>query len=1247
MRIPARIKIALLALVVAAFCAVLLLAVLPTAIANSREARRFLEGRLAAETGARVSFGALRVRLLPGPCAALADLRLSWPQGATLEAPRLEFCLDPFALLRGRVALEEIALEAPAIQAALPAVSPSSPGLPDLSVFPGLAERLARSLPAARVTVRGGRLLLEEGGGRAFLLRDLALAVEGGGREGLSWSATGAAEGLEFFSFAGRHEGSPGTTRANLSTRGVDPARLQEFLHPGGPLRIAAGTIEAFEAEALFGPGDTSAITLTAGSAELLLETGGRRTALAIERLEARLGREGLRTHLSVPGLSFRNPAAALTLDAVVDDRATPRIQVTIAGRAGVERAREAALGLLGDFEDVRLLFEVLRAGNAPEVEVRLTGDTWSDLDRLDRLFLRGRLAGGRIRLPWVDLDLEEVNGEARIERGILHGRALSARTLGASGSEGSLDVGLSSANPLLSLDIAIEAELSPLPGLLARLVRIPAFREQMALVRDFSGTARGRLQLSGTHADVDVTVSARDLDLRGRYLPLPGPIAVRGGSFALEGRRVQAAGVEAEIGDSRLRGLGFGCLVGAGGETRLTAAADEAEIDLAQAADLLARLRPAGGLAVGRGRLSLRQARFEGDPLAAATWRLSAAGDLRGLSLEAAPLPGPLEVDQARLEFRGAGLAFRSPAVGLSRSRVTNLAGAFRWAQEPGLELAAERLHLDARDLVPLIAAAAPAAAGLFPADAAGTLRARDLEARIPLFRQDAGGLFLRAAIEEAAVGSALPGGRLALRSGEVSAAGGGLSLSGEAVSFGGATAREAVLEYAPGRRFHLAAPEVRIEAAEFLAALRRLPPAAAWLSEIESAGGALRLSPAEIDLPLDGSASAHLAFEAAPEDFSLAGPFLGAPLRLAGGHLRAGSREGPPAGLRLALAGIEAGLGPNAARVDGEIEAEGKAIRLSLDLTAGRLDLVRLAKDLEPLAGRRGAEPLEPTGRIGIAAERAVLGELEIAPLRMSLEPGGREGGVVWIERGALCGMLFMGRVGFAGGAIDAYLVPVVDARPLEETVPCLTRESSIASGNFNLDGALQARGRGEDLLRSATGRFAFVAEDGTIRKSPFFARLFTVLNLTELYRGSLPDFDSGGFDYRRSTAELELAGGKLYVREWTIDGPTLWMGGRGEIDLLQRTLDFTLMVSPFKTIDRIVNRIPGLGWILGGRLVAVPMKATGELKDPRIVPLSPEAVGTSLLEMLKRAILLPVRIIQPFIPGMEEIESGTIAR
>lgn len=1238
MRIPARIKIGLLALAVAAFAAVLLLAVLPTAIANSREVRRLLTARLEAETGAAVDFAALRVHLLPRPCATLADLRLSWPRGMLLEAPRLRFCLDLASLLGGKIALQTLELEAPALRAVLPGTEASLPALPDPAACARIAAEITGLLPAARIAVRGGRLLLHGQGGEGFRLQGLDLTLEAAG-EALSGSLAGTADGIASFRLTGTREAKTGRTHALLEAQGIEPARLQAAFREDAPVRIAGGQIDRLEAELDCPTGETVSLTLAAAAPRVELERRGRSAALAIERFAARLEREGPRSRLTISDLTLRAPAAALSLEAVVDERLSPRIRVEIAGRTEVEGVREAALALLGEMEDVRRIFEVLRAGEAPEVEVRLAGDTWAELDRLGTLFLRGRLEGGAIHLPWVELDLEEVSGEARIEGGVLHGRGLSARTLGALGTEGSLDVGLSADDPVLALDIAIAAELSPLPGVLARLVRIPAFREQMGLVREVSGTARGRLTLRGTHEDVDVSVQAADLDLRGRYLPLPGPIAVRGGLFALEGREVRLSRVEAAVGASRASGLTFRCHEDPEGVLRIEAAAGTADLDLVEAGLIASRLLPENGLAVRGGRVRLREVRVAGMPRDPGTWRLSAAGDLRELSLEAAFLPGALKVDSARLEFLGDRLAFQGPAVELASSRAAEIAGALGWGKEPEIVLRAARAALAVQDL-----AGEP---GVSPEGTPeGLVLARDVEARIPLPPRGAEGLVLRAAIEEAAIENALPGKRLALRAGGVGVAQGRMRLDGKEVALGGSTARGAVLEYEPDRRLRVAVEEARIEAAELLEALRRHPGAAAEVAEIASADGALRLFETEIALPLDGAGAAHLALQAVPEDFRIAFRFLGSPLRLVAGRLRAEPGEGRSGEIRLALEGIEAGLGPSAARIDGTVVAAGGEIRLALDLTASVLDLGRLAEDLEALSRRRSPGRPEATGRIGLAAERALLGDIEIAPLRLrfDLEPGG---GIAWIERGALCGMLFMGRVGFSGDRLDAYLVPVVDARPLEETVLCLTREASVTTGNFNLEGALHAAGKAGELLQAAAGRFSFIAEDGVIRKSPFFARLFSILNLTELYRGSLPDFESGGFAYKRSTADLELREGTLTVHEWVIDGPTLWMGGRGKIDLRRRDLDFTLMVSPFKTIDRIINRIPGLRWILGGRLVAVPMKATGELRDPKIVPLAPQAVGTSLLEMLKRTILLPVRILQPFIPGMEPVESGTITR
>jgi hypothetical protein len=282
---------------------------------------------------------------------------------------------------------------------------------------------------------------------------------------------------------------------------------------------------------------------------------------------------------------------------------------------------------------------------------------------------------------------------------------------------------------------------------------------------------------------------------------------------------------------------------------------------------------------------------------------------------------------------------------------------------------------------------------------------------------------------------------------------------------------------------------------------------------------------------------------------------------------------------------------------------------------------------------------------GRLHLRAERLTIGRFQLYPFYAQAILA--EETRIEIERSSFCGMLFIGRLAFDGPLVDAYLVPVVDVMPLDRVVSCLTQETSIYTGNFNLNGALKVKARREDLVKALSGELLLVAEDGTIRQSIFFARLFALLNLTEIYRGTLPDFNSRGLDYKRLSAAIEVKEGKIMVKDWTIDGRTVWIGSRGEIDIATQEIDFTIMVSPFKTIDRIINSIPGLRWILGGRLVAIPMKALGHLEDPQIVPLSPAAVGTSILEMVERTLMLPIEIFQPLVPGIEGGPSGTISR
>ena len=68
--------------------------------------------------------------------------------------------------------------------------------------------------------------------------------------------------------------------------------------------------------------------------------------------------------------------------------------------------------------------------------------------------------------------------------------------------------------------------------------------------------------------------------------------------------------------------------------------------------------------------------------------------------------------------------------------------------------------------------------------------------------------------------------------------------------------------------------------------------------------------------------------------------------------------------------------------------------------------------------------------------------------------------------------------------------------------------------------------------------------------------------------------------------------------------MDGETLDLLGKGEINLEDRTVDMQLLAAPFQTVDSIVKHIPGVNYLLAGSLVRIPVSISGHLTDPKVV-------------------------------------------
>jgi hypothetical protein len=106
-----------------------------------------------------------------------------------------------------------------------------------------------------------------------------------------------------------------------------------------------------------------------------------------------------------------------------------------------------------------------------------------------------------------------------------------------------------------------------------------------------------------------------------------------------------------------------------------------------------------------------------------------------------------------------------------------------------------------------------------------------------------------------------------------------------------------------------------------------------------------------------------------------------------------------------------------------------------------------------------------------------------------------------------------------------------------------------------------------------------------------------------------------------------------GKFILTEGYLDAESLnIVATEGEFNLLNQTLDLTLLVSPLKTVDTVVNKIPVIRRIFQGVLIAIPVKVEGDVSNPKVTALSPSAIGSSAMGILKKTLKAPVKIIEP---------------
>jgi uncharacterized protein YhdP len=196
------------------------------------------------------------------------------------------------------------------------------------------------------------------------------------------------------------------------------------------------------------------------------------------------------------------------------------------------------------------------------------------------------------------------------------------------------------------------------------------------------------------------------------------------------------------------------------------------------------------------------------------------------------------------------------------------------------------------------------------------------------------------------------------------------------------------------------------------------------------------------------------------------------------------------------------------------------------------------------------------------------------------------------------------------------------------------------------MDVDAHFTARGAPKTLGESLAGRFSLAARDGNLEKFDTLNRIFAVLNVTEVVRGKQLAFSEKGMRYRVAGAKGTLEGKVLHFDEFTLDAPTVYLAATGRIDYGNGKMAMDVMVAPLQTANTILDKIPLLGRIFGGAILALPVQIAGTVQHPIVVPLGPGAVATRMKSIFANTLRLPFDAIKIFSPNADQGVNGQAA-
>ncbi len=321
--------------------------------------------------------------------------------------------------------------------------------------------------------------------------------------------------------------------------------------------------------------------------------------------------------------------------------------------------------------------------------------------------------------------------------------------------------------------------------------------------------------------------------------------------------------------------------------------------------------------------------------------------------------------------------------------------------------------------------------------------------------------------------------------------------------------------------------------------------------------------------------------------------------------------------AGQRASVRG-EAKRGPHGPVIDAQIESPGV-----------RVDAL-LPKPGDDKAPKEPPAiwPLPVTGRIAVRSKLVQYQHYRVAPLSavVVLE---RERATLDVQEALLCGLALPLTVEATPAGFNAAVQVAAQKQKVEESVECLAGEKLLLTGPMDLRLDVRTQGRGAALLQNLNGSVRADIRNGTVTKFALLGNILSLQNVAAALKDG-PRLGAEAFPFRQMSAKGRFDNGRFHLDEGVFHSNAIGLGANGSIGLADFQSDLTVLVAPLALVDEAVRKLPILGYVIGGTFTSLPVAVSGDIRDPRVVPLGPSAITDEMKGLLSRTLSLPSRAV-----------------